>query len=109
MKSSDLTTIPRLPAEVIEVYQAVLAAKLGVHEDNVADGQHHAKAPPDQANGKRVRSGDGAAKSDVAIRAGGCRQQRGIVTSQSETSLEQLRDLEGRAKLTRTSGELRSL
>jgi hypothetical protein len=28
-----------------------LAAKLGVHEDNVADGQHHAKAPPDQANG----------------------------------------------------------
>ena len=24
-----------------------LAAKLGVHEDNVADGQHHAKAPPD--------------------------------------------------------------
>jgi hypothetical protein len=28
-----------------------LAAKLGIHEDNVADGQHHAKAPPDQANG----------------------------------------------------------
>jgi hypothetical protein len=31
--------------------QIDFAAKLGVHEDNVADGQHHAKAPPDQANG----------------------------------------------------------
>ena len=51
-----------------------LAAKLGVHEDNVADGQHHSKAPPDQANGQRVWAGDGAAKGDVAVRTGGRRQ-----------------------------------
>ena len=47
---------PSVPSSV-EIH---LAAKLSVHEDNVADGQRHPQAPPDQADGERVRAGDGA-------------------------------------------------
>ena len=61
--------------------QVNLAAELAIHKDDVADGQHHADAPPDQADGQRVRTGDGAGEGDVTISAGGGGQQRGIEPS----------------------------
>ena len=41
--------------------QVDLASELAIHKDDVADGQHHAEAPPDQTDGERVWAGDGAA------------------------------------------------
>ena len=53
-------------------------AKFAVHKDNITDGEHHANAPPDQADSKCMLTGDGATERDVVRSAGGGRKQRGI-------------------------------
>src|ERR1039457_2350277 len=55
-----------------------LAAELAIYKDDVADGQQHSEAPPDQTHGERVRAGDGAGEGNVAIGASGGGKQRGV-------------------------------
>ena len=60
--------------------QIDFSAEFAVDKENIADGQNHAEAPPGQADGERVRTGDGAAECNVVRSAGGRGKQSRIET-----------------------------